>query len=402
MFGDFLIRDFSSKNIDGYLCKSAEKRTFLRCHGQKCPLRRRRFRRFLTKLAVIVFFVRKFLHFPLYTEITYQKFLKEEKQMLTYEQFKDTIIDEILTFLPEEYSDCTVSIEKTLKNNGMLMDGLLIKSDKFNVSPNIYLNGLYEEYESGRPIKSILRTIANIRVNSNYRHNVDPEKILNFNNVRDFVNITLVNYERNRDLLKDRPHRRIMDLAVIYYVDVVGSGIMKVNIPGSLSMAITNDLMTNYDLTEEMLFKIAMRNMCDQKDYEMRYIHEDVIEKKAKLVALAENVDERYAIKEVSESFEDWNYDIMYLTNRRHDRGAALMLREDLMEQLAEKLDGSFYIIPSSIHEVIVVSEHAQITEDSMTELLHQMNSEMDDEKEYLSDSIYFYDAEKSSVKLVA
>ena len=78
------------------------------------------------------------------------------------------------------------------------------------------------------------------------------------------------------------------------------------------------------------------------------------------------------------------------------------MLREDLMEQLAEKLDGSFYIIPSSIHEVIVVSEHAQITEDSMTELLHQMNSEMEDEKEYLSDSIYFYDADKSSVKLVA
>lgn len=322
--------------------------------------------------------------------------------MLTYEQFKDTIVDEILTYLPEEYSDCTVTIEKTLKNNGKHMDGLLIKNDKFNVSPNIYLNGLYEEYVSGRSIKSILRAIASIRVNSNYRHNIDPEKILNFNNVRDYLYITLVNYERNSELLKDRPYRRFMDLAVIYYVDIVRSGIMKVNLPGSLSMGITNDLMASYELTEEMLFKIAMRNLYDQKDYEMRYIHEDVIEKKARLVALAENVDERYALNEVRESFEDWNYDIMYLTNRRHDRGAALMLRDDLMEEMAEKLDGNFYIIPSSIHEVILIAEHAQITEESLTELLHQMNSEMEDEKEYLSNSIYFYDAERSSVQLIA
>ena len=78
------------------------------------------------------------------------------------------------------------------------------------------------------------------------------------------------------------------------------------------------------------------------------------------------------------------------------------MLRDDLMEEMAEKLDGNFYIIPSSIHEVILIAEHAQITEESLTELLHQMNSEMEDEKEYLSNSIYFYDAERSSVQLIA
>lgn len=322
--------------------------------------------------------------------------------MLTYEEFKDAIIDEILTFLPEEYSDCTVSIRQTIKNNGARLDGLLIRSDMFNVSPNIYLNGLYEEYVSGRPMKSILKTIAKIRVDSGYRHNIDTDKLMDFSNVKDYLYITLINYERNRDLLKGRPYRRFMDLAAIYYVDVVASGIMNVNIPGSLSMGITNDLMEAYDVTEEMLFKIAMRNLSEREDYEMRYIHEDVIEMRARMVAMTEDVDERYALNEVRENFEDWNYDIMYLTNIKHDRGAAMMLRDDLMEVLAEKLDGNFYIIPSSIHEVIIVSEHAEITEDSLTTMLRQVNSEMEDQKEFLSDNIYYYDAERSSVKLVA
>lgn len=85
---------------------------------------------------------------------------------MDYSQFKDIIVERIKDYLPETYSDYEVSINPVTKNNGVKLDGLIIKSSDSNICPNIYLNPFFSQYESGRDFKDILHDIAFIRINS--------------------------------------------------------------------------------------------------------------------------------------------------------------------------------------------------------------------------------------------
>ena len=79
--------------------------------------------------------------------------------MMNYEDFKDYIKEHILGELPDKYSEFEVSINKTLKNNGLELDGLCIRGHD-NIAPVIYLNGYYEKYNEGTSLESVMSDIS--------------------------------------------------------------------------------------------------------------------------------------------------------------------------------------------------------------------------------------------------
>ena len=90
--------------------------------------------------------------------------------MMNYDEFKDTVLNEIKSVLPAEYKDCTVKVEKVVKNNGTTYDALIIDTYQDSpeikkVVPNIYLNKFYEDYTNGiHTLDQTLKDIAAARV----------------------------------------------------------------------------------------------------------------------------------------------------------------------------------------------------------------------------------------------
>lgn len=85
----------------------------------------------------------------------------------------------------------------------------------------------------------------------------------------------------------------------------------------------------------------------------------------------------------------------MYVaTNDIRLRGAGVIAYPDFMEQATEKLGGSFFILPSSVHEVILVSDSIEMRASELKEMVTQINDSEVSPEERLTDNVYHYDAE--------
>ncbi|MCR5617356.1 MAG: DUF5688 family protein [Clostridiales bacterium] len=293
--------------------------------------------------------------------------------MLSYEEFKDRIRDDILDYLPDEYSECEVTIVSTLKNNEKNLDGLMIKKNGCNIAPNIYLNDFYEFYEDGMELESVLKHIARIRVDSDIGKNIDPTMLMDFGFVKDHIYLSVVNYELNKVYLSCRPHRRFLDLAIVYYISISECGIFDPDF-GRMVMIITNDLTDIYDISEEELFDIAKANT---------------------------GRTDRYMIRDLGSMFGEENCNMFVLTNNEMLKGASLMLCEDVLKKISDERGTGLYILPSSVDEVLILPFDQGLNEDQLIDLVYEANSEVRGSDKYLSDNVYFFDPSLSKVGLV-
>lgn len=316
--------------------------------------------------------------------------------MLSYEEFKDKISREILDYLPDEYSDYEVSIVPTLKHNEKNLDGLLIKDSNSNIAPNIYLNEFYEAYRDGVTLKEIFEKIAELRTMTDPGMNVDPKKVLEYSYVKDHIYVCLVNYDLNRRYLSERPFRRFMDLAVLYYVNISECDLMK-NISGRMIMCITHDLLKSYNITEDELYKTAVRNTGRQGKYVIKNVRDEVVSLRIEHL-ISEGLDEMTAIENANEEFGDPDCDMMVLSNVEGLRGAAVILCKKVLKEAASVVGGDFYILPSSVDEVFILPFKTVPDEEQLIDMVYEANGPVRGTDKYLSDNVYFYDSKKSEI----
>ena len=86
------------------------------------------------------------------------------------------------------------------------------------------------------------------------------------------------------------------------------------------------------------------------------------------------------------------------LSNSRMINGASAMLYPDMLKKLSEKLDSNLYIIPSSVHEVIVFSDNMADDKKSLKDMIYSVNRTQMDPQDILSDSLYFYDRTEEKI----
>lgn len=299
--------------------------------------------------------------------------------MLNYEEFKDAIASQIKDYLPVEYSDADVSITSVLKNNTTRLDGLSIKTPESNICPNIYLNQFFADYEDGRDIEDILTDIARIRQMHDAPADLDVAAITDFNRIRDRIAAKLINTEQNREYLEDKPHTDIADLSAVYYINL-GSDAC-----GSMTTVITNALLSQYDITVNRLHEIAIQNMGA----------------KARFCSMFEVLSE-FMSSDLQDGLCPADNMMYVLTNESKLNGAALLLCPATMDKVAEQVGSSYYILPSSIHETLVVPFNDGLNVDQLKQMVREVNSTQVAADEVLSDNVYVYDYERHSIVAAA
>ena len=178
--------------------------------------------------------------------------------MLDFDEFKQHVADHIKDHLPEEFADAKVSVNEVRKNNGMLLHGLTIQTKDSSISPTIYLESFYETYkDQGMEMEVVLEKLAQIEMEHATPDIGIVDVAKNFSDpdfIRSHVIMSLVNAEKNADLLKTVPHKMTEDLAIVYKV-YLGSAGEQIG-----TILITDKHMKQWDITADELHECAVNN----------------------------------------------------------------------------------------------------------------------------------------------
>lgn len=312
---------------------------------------------------------------------------------MTFEEFKDLIKDNILNYLPTSYSECTVELTHIMKNNSLEMDGLSIRKPEAIISPNIYLNKYFENYNEGRDLEDILEEIAALRIEHEKESiGILTDDIKNFDSIKDKLTCRIVSGERNAQLFENVAHTRIYDLGITYHIDLLNNDI------GTGSIRIMNSLMKEWNKSVEDIHDIALANTIKNYPVEFTSITE-VIMGMMKDEILGDFLSEvggdeaEFMKKELISS--KTGEDAMYvLTNSSKLNGATVILYPDVLKQIGEKLGKDYYILPSSLHELIVVpkSDFTKVSE--LEIMIKEVNSTQVLPDEVLADHPYEFSRE--------
>lgn len=303
---------------------------------------------------------------------------------MNFEEFKNEVKENILAHLPEKYEGADVSISEVVKNNDNHLFGLSIKREDSNISPNIYLESFFEDYENGKPMDEILDELASIREKHDVELDFDFNEILDIDKVRDNIACRLVGMENNEQFLSDRPYDKVSDLAVIYCIklDQMEGG----------SVPITNQLLKNLGISHKELHDIAMENL-QKEDLSFKSMRE-VLLGMAGRIGMPEEL--------LGDPGSELDEAMYILSNKEYVNGAVAVLNTNMMDKVAEKFGGDVVVLPSSTHELIILKMMDDFDRATLEDMVRSVNATEVRPEERLSDNVYVYDAKAHELILAA
>ena len=311
---------------------------------------------------------------------------------MNYNEFMDYVKEYVADYLPEKFVNAEVMINQTVKNNDVELDGLTILNPDSNMSPNIYLNTYYEEYQQGREMEDIVADIADryiehIEPREEYAMKLSVSDFSNYDKIKDYIYPRVCNLESNRKRLADIPHTVKEDLAITYHV--------KVNSDKEAvgSFAIHNGLLKVYGVDLETLHHQAMNNMETLSPPTFQSLTEVMIEIMAPDFAMRERIPIEEAKELMRDAVPQGGPSVYCLSNESKLNGAAYIINEDIQKMVSEKIGGDYYVLPSSVHEVLVVPKSEDMSIEELENMVQSVNVSCVSADEILSDHIYQYDA---------
>ena len=306
---------------------------------------------------------------------------------MTYEEFKFKIIDQLQTDIPDPKS---VSVQPVTRNNGCVLDGLVIMESGLNIAPTIYLDPYYEEYEDGVTFQDIYDQILSVYQKNRPTDNVNVRFFTDYENVRTKIAYKLIHRQRNEALLHSVPYRPFLDLAIVFYclVDLGGS-------QGSGTILIHHSHLKYWGITEDALFELAEKNTPRLLRQSLRDIY-DVIDNLGKAVPSEHN----HLFPRESMICDRADPAMYILSNSENLFGASCLLYHGLLAKYAKQLNTDFYILPSSVHEVILVPTSEQYDICQMSEMVASVNASALLPEEILSDHAYYYSRETDTITM--
>ncbi len=320
---------------------------------------------------------------------------KNTKEIMNYDQFLSRIKAIVKKRMGGGY---LVDINHVIKNNSIHLDGLIILKNGERITPNIYLNSYFESYQEGESIEDIAAKIINIYEETMEEGEQEALCIqFELNEMKSSIIFRLVNYNKNIKLLNEVPHIRFLDLAITFHC------LVKDNENGIGTIRITNEHIKNWNTTLEDITELATINTPVLLPASVRSMNEVIIDILNKeMEHSSENMDGKNEIIEVFDQMKQNTMTDMYvLSNTKGINGASCLLYPDVVKELSDQLNTDFYILPSSIHEIILVKNKDKIDKNILREMVIDVNYTQVAEDEILSNNIYFYSRKRDALTLL-
>lgn len=311
-----------------------------------------------------------------------------EEEQMNYNEF----LEEVRAAVQERLgSDYEIRIQKITKNNGIVLDGLIIGNASKNIAPTIYLNSYYMHFTHGMSLQEILEDIISAYKENNDVVFCDIRELLDFTNLQDKVAFKLIHREKNKELLKDVPYFEFLDLAVVFYL------ILDEHRGGQMTALIHNSHMKPWGVEKEELYHLAMRNtpiLLPSEIKTMKEIMCDILKGHLEGLEMEEMVDDLL-------DFDLQKPPLYVLSNRKQINGAGCILYDGCLKDFADFQNSDIVILPSSLHETILVPDDENLDYGELQKIVGQINESEVPKEDVLSDRIYKYSRNDCSISLI-
>lgn len=319
---------------------------------------------------------------------------------MNFENFIEEIKKMVKDYLGE---NVRVEDKTVLKNNGVKFTGIVILKENQNCVPNIYLNSYFRQYEKGRSICDIVYEIVKYYEEHQIETHVNIGCFSDYESIKKNICFKLINLEKNKELLEQIPHVPYLDMAIVFYCiisnECIGNGNILIRNEHLKKWKVNvNDIREHAFLNTPTILKGQITPMedviCELMRTKMIYEIENSIEEHISSgVKVTEEMVEPIIKEMMGKVYTEAKGPKMFVAGNHHKNyGAAVILYEDFLEQFAKKINSDFYILPSSIHEVILIPVGNDEEEVShLKRMVFEVNHTELEEEEILSDSIYRY-----------
>lgn len=198
---------------------------------------------------------------------------------------------------------------------------------------------------------------------------VDTKQFAEYENVKGNLMMQVIPVEPNKEKLAQLPHKTIEDIAVVYRIDVSDSRHQ------NASILVTNQMLEQFGISQEQLHQDAVASQAEHRPPQLTNMSEMMAAMSGGMMDMPESP-------------------MWVATVAGGIHGAAAVQMPEFMDQAAEKLGGNFFVLPSSIHECLFIKDDGEFQRGQLEEMVKSVNATEVSEADFLSDSVYHYDAE--------
>ena len=286
---------------------------------------------------------------------------------MNFDEFLDAAKDRVQEAVP----DAEVKIQQVNKLQGESYLGISVQPEGAAAAATFNVSHAFERYqENESQLEAILGKIADdAKQVSSAIPVFSLSDITDYSTAKDHLVMQVVPVGPNKDMLENIPHKTVEDIAVVYRVELPDAA------DSSATTLVTNQLLSEYGVSADQLHADAVAAQIAN--------HPPVLRNMSEMMA------------EMSGGLFDMPESPMWVaTVDGGMNGASVTQLPAFLEEAADRLGGDFFVLPSSVHEVLFIRDDGSFEREDLESMVRGVNATEVSEADFLSDSVYHYDSD--------
>lgn len=304
--------------------------------------------------------------------------MQETNKRLSQVEFCDTLCTKVKEFLGEEFE---TEVSGVRKNNGVMKDVIYVRKRESECVPCFYLSELYDSYCQGENEIGLAEHMVNIVLGECESVKRKVKEFLTKEWMIEHLFIRLVNMEKNQAELEDAVYVTYLDLACVVYV------LTENNEDGIKSFRLTKNL---WDTLEVGSIEDYFPKVLDNTRRLLPELFACISVEETEQEVAGRNILHVH-VKRVEQEDELQENCLYVLSNERKINGAITLLYPEVLRKIGERFLGDYYVIPSSVHEVLLLKSTRENDREYLDQTVKTVNEKTVIPEEVLSDHAYYY-----------
>lgn len=299
-----------------------------------------------------------------------------------YDEFKEKFVEDVKERIADKGLTADV---RTVEKVNETYEALSVTPEGGNIGMNLNIDRFYSSYEDGVDYEDLVNNAMDVidRGISNIP-DLDVNKFTDYEQMKDKLVMEVVSAETNAAILATIPHKNMEDMAIVYRF-------MLNNHNGEqASVLVTNTILAQMGITPEQLHADALKNAPEVKPLVIQGMSEVLVE------MVGPEAAELMGI--IPEEPEKEQMYVASVPDKTH--GASVIAYQDFMDKAAERAGGDFFILPSSIHELLIVPDTKEMDFRVLEGMVRDVNETQVAPEDKLTDSVYHYDSKEKIFEL--
>ena len=302
-------------------------------------------------------------------------------EITTFNQFKENLSKDVQKALGSGFE---VELRTVEKMNDTY-DALTVKPVDSVIGVNLNVTTLYDDYTEGKTYDMIVDNAANIAKEAlEQSPEFDIESYKDYNVMKDKLAIEVVSRDKNASLLETVPHKIIEDLAIVYRF-IISDDVKQ----RTATILVTNALLECYGITVDQLHADAQANAPVIRPLVIQGMSE----------VLAKQMGEE-SLEVMGLNIPPEQEQMFVATVEGSVHGAGVLAYQEFMDKASERVGGDFFILPSSIHELLIIPDDGKFDLASLEQMVREVNATTVDPSDQLTDNVYHYDSKNKIFEL--